>query len=180
MGRNRILVPRFTITVRSSTEKADASRLAALHVGHISRYYSLLAPCQPGASAFSVRDRNYEPWHTGRALDLELQIFLQSLRVGTGHRDLGFVGVGHLEEDRPIEPRYDFFDALQVDDEGTVHTPENGGVQARHQLVKCPQVGSSGVFVRRDGDDAVFDRSVDDILRVDEHIVLGRLSPRHV
>jgi hypothetical protein len=30
---------------------ADASRLAALLVGHISRYYSLLAPCQTGASA---------------------------------------------------------------------------------------------------------------------------------
>ena len=29
---------------------ADASRLAALLVGHISRYYSLLAPCQTGAS----------------------------------------------------------------------------------------------------------------------------------
>jgi hypothetical protein len=29
---------------------ADPSRLAALLVGHISRYYSLLAPCQKGAS----------------------------------------------------------------------------------------------------------------------------------
>jgi hypothetical protein len=29
---------------------AEPSRLAALLVGHISRYYSLLAPCQTGAS----------------------------------------------------------------------------------------------------------------------------------
>ncbi len=28
---------------------ADPSRLAALLVGHTSRYYSLLAPCQTGA-----------------------------------------------------------------------------------------------------------------------------------
>ena len=42
---------------------ADPSRLAALLVGHISRYHSLLVPCQPGASTFSVRDRNYEPGH---------------------------------------------------------------------------------------------------------------------
>ena len=49
------------IAVTKRTENADASRLTALLVGHISRYYSLLAPCQPCASTFSVLDRNYEP-----------------------------------------------------------------------------------------------------------------------
>ena len=42
---------------------ADASRLAALLVGQILPVSSLLAPCEAGASAPSVRRRNYATDH---------------------------------------------------------------------------------------------------------------------
>ncbi len=88
--------------------------------------------------------------------------------MGAADGDFGFLGVVHAELVAGFEPRHDFADVLDVDDEGAVGAPEGFGVELLHELFEGAAVGVAFDCIGDDADGAVVDGGEADFALIDE------------
>ena len=90
--------------------------------------------------------------------------------------DFGLLFVVHFEHETGFEPGNDFLDVVNVDEIGTVGTPERVGVEGFEEFFESTVVGGAFDVSGRDGDEAAFDGSEDEIAAIDQEHALLRTN----
>src|SRR5882762_6705810 len=72
---------------------------------------------------------------------LEFEQFAEAFGLGAADRDFGVFSVVHFEDVGGLEPRHDFLDVMDVDEEGAVGAEERFGGQGFFEFVDGAEVG---------------------------------------
>ena len=88
--------------------------------------------------------------------------------MGAADGDLGLALVVHAELITGLEPRDNFADVVEIDDEAAMGAPEEGGVEEVEQFLEGAALGVAFNGLGDDADDAFIDGGEADVGLIDE------------
>jgi hypothetical protein len=104
----------------------------------------------------------------------ELEKFAEAFGLGAADGDFGLFFVVHFEHVAGFEPGDDFFDVVDVDEEGAVRAPEGVGLETVVEFFESAVVGAAFDVASGDRDEAVLDAGEDEVFGIDEEEALLR------
>jgi hypothetical protein len=108
--------------------------------------------------------------------ELEIEEFAEPPGLLAGDGDLGLFFVVHFDHEAGFEPGNNLLDVVNVDEIGTVGTPERVGGERFEEFFQGAVVGGAFDIAGGDRDESAFDGGEDEIFGIDQKHALLRLD----